>query len=49
MFLAETWLDKSRLEDIQVRLNFGGMIEVYHEAQEGVGLLFFGKRMLISL
>ena len=49
MFLAKTWLNKARLEDIRVQLNFGGMIEVSHEAQEGVGLLFFGKRMSISL
>ena len=49
VFLVETWLNKASLEDIRVQLNFGGMIEVSREAQEGVGLLFFGKRMSISL
>ena len=28
VFLAETWLDKARLEGIRIKLNFGGMIEV---------------------
>lgn len=28
VFLTETWLDKARLEDIQIKLKFGGMIEV---------------------
>ena len=28
VFLAETWLDKARLEEIRIKLNFGGMIEV---------------------
>ena len=35
MFLAKTWLDKARLKDIKVRLNFGGMIEVCRDTRGG--------------
>ena len=35
VLLAETWLDKARLEDIKVRLNFGGMIEVCRDTKGG--------------
>ena len=47
VFLAETWLDKARLEEIRVRLNLGGMIEVCRETRGGA-LSFFGRRGLIS-
>jgi len=33
VFLAETWLDKARLEDIQVPFKFGGLIEVCREGR----------------
>ena len=50
VFLAETWLDKARLEEVRVRLNLGGMIEVCRETRGGGGgaLSFFGRRGLIS-
>ena len=43
VFLAETWLDKARLEDIKVRLNFGGMIEVCRDTRGG-GIAIFWKK-----
>lgn len=35
LFLAETWLDKARLEDIRIWFKFGGMIEVSREGWGG--------------
>ena len=49
MFLAETWLDKARLEDIQIRLNFGGMIEVGRETRRGGIAIFWKKDVDFSL
>lgn len=49
MFLVKTWLDKARLEDIQVRLNFGGMIEVSHKARGGGIAIFWKKDVDFSL
>ena len=43
VFLAETWLDKARLKDIKVRLNFGGMIEMCRGMREG-GIVIFWKK-----
>ena len=43
MFLIETWLNKARLVDIRIRLNFGGMIEVGQETR-GVGIAIFWKK-----
>lgn len=43
VFLAKTWL-----EDIQIRLNFGGMIKVCCETKGG-GIVIFGRRNLIFL
>ena len=49
MFLAETWLDKARLEDIKVRLNFGGMIEVCRDTRGGGIVIFWKKDVDFSL
>ena len=49
MFLAETWLDKTRLEDIKVRLNFGGMIEVSRDMRGGGIVIFWRKDVDFSL
>ena len=46
VFLAETWLDKARVETIKVRYKFGGMIEVSRVNKEGVWL-FFGRQSAI--
>ena len=43
VFLAETWLDKARLEEVRVRLNLGGMIEVCRETR-GEGIVIFWKK-----
>ncbi|KAK9984667.1 hypothetical protein SO802_034192 [Lithocarpus litseifolius] len=42
VFLAETWLDKARLEVIKVRYKFGGMIEVSRDDRGG-GVAVFWK------
>ena len=42
VFLAETWLDKARLEAIKVRYKFGGMIEVSWDNRGG-GVAIFWK------
>ena len=49
MFLAETWLDKARLEDILVRLNFGGMVEVCRDTRGGGIVIFWRKEVDFSL
>ena len=49
VFLAETWLDKARLEDIKVRLNFGGMIEVCRDTRGGGIVIFWKKDVDFSL
>ena len=49
VFLAETWLDKARLEDIRVRLNFGGMIEVCRDTRGGGIVIFWRKEVDFSL
>ena len=43
VFLAETWLDIARLEDIRIKLNFGGMIEFCRETR-GRGIVIFWKK-----
>ena len=48
VFLAETWLDKAKLEDIKVRLNFGGMIEVCRDTRGGRIAIFWKKDMDFS-
>ena len=47
VFLAKTWLDKARLEEIKARYKFKGLIEVSRISRGG-GWLFFGKRDAIS-
>jgi len=42
MFLAETWLDKARLETIKVQYKFGGMMEV-SRVNKGGGMVVFWK------
>ena len=49
VFLAETWLDKARLEDIKVRLNFWGMIEVCRDTRGGGIVIFWRKDVDFSL
>ena len=49
VFLAETWLDKARLEDIRVRLNFGGMVEVCRDTRGGGIVIFWRKEVDFSL
>ena len=49
MFLAETWLNKTRLEDIRIRLNFGGMIDVCRETRGGGIVIFWKKEIDFSL
>ena len=49
MFLAETWLDKARLEEIRSKLKFGGMIEVYHDTRGGGIVIFWKKNVDFSL
>ena len=49
MFLAETWLDKVRLEDIRIKLNFGGVIEVCLETRGGGIVIFWKKEIDFSL
>ena len=49
VFLAETWLDKARLEDIRIKLNFGGMIEVCREMRGGGIVIFWKKEIDFSL
>ncbi|XP_075661151.1 uncharacterized protein LOC142630978 [Castanea sativa] len=49
VFLAETWLDKARLEDVRDRLNFGGMFEVGHETRGGGIVIFWKKGVDFSL
>ena len=39
VFLAETWLDKVRLEEIRSKIKFGGMIEVCRDMRRGGGEL----------
>lgn len=47
MFLAETWLDKARLEDIWIRFKFGGLIEVSREAWGGgIAILLIRERKM---
>ena len=49
VFLAKTWLDKARLEDIRIKLNFGGMIEVCRETRGGGIVIFWKKEIDFSL
>ena len=42
VFLAETWLDKARLEEIKVRYKFGGLIELSIISRGG-GVAIFWK------
>ena len=49
MFLVETWLDKVRLEDIRVKLNFGGMVEVCRDTRGGGIVIFWRKEVDFSL
>ena len=49
MFLAETWLTKARLEEIQARYKFGGMIEVPRDGRGGGVVLFWKKGCDISV
>ena len=49
VFLAETWLDKARLEDIRIKLNFGGMIKVCRETRGGGIVIFWKKEIDFSL
>lgn len=49
VFLAKTWLDKAWLEDIQIRLNFGGIIEVCCETRGGGIVIFWKKYFDFSL
>ena len=49
VFLAETWLDKARLEEVRVRLNLGGMIEVCRETRGGGIVIFWKKGIDFSL
>ena len=43
VFLAETWLDKAKLETIKVRYKFGGLVEVSREYRGG-GVVVLWKR-----
>ena len=45
VFLVKTWLDKARLKDIKVKLNFGGMIEVCRDMRGGGIAIFWKKDM----
>ena len=49
VFLAETWLDKARLEEIRVKLKLGGMIEVCRETRGGGIVIFWKKDVDFSL
>ena len=49
MFLVETWLDKARLEEIRVKLKFGGMIEVCRDTRGGGIVIFWKKDVDFSL
>ena len=49
VFLAETWLDKARLEEIRSKLKFGGMIEVCRETRGGGIVIFWKKDVDFSL
>ena len=49
MFLAETWLDKTRLEEIRVKLKLGGMIEVCRDTRGGGIVIFWKKDVDFSL
>ena len=49
MFLVEIWLDKVRLEDIRVKLNFGGMVEVCRDTRGGGIVIFWRKEVDFSL
>ena len=49
VFLVETWLDKARLEDIRIKLNFGGMIEFCRETRGGGIVIFWKKEIDFSL
>ena len=48
VFLAETWLDKARLEEIKARYKFKGLIEV-SRISRGVGGGYFLERGMQSL
>ena len=40
VFLAETWVTKARLDEIQARYKFRGMIEVSRETRGGGVVVF---------
>ena len=44
VFLAKTWLDKARLEEIKVQYKFKGLIEVSRISQGGGGGGYFLER-----
>jgi len=46
VFLAETWLDKARLETIKARYKFGGSVEVSRENRGG-GVAVLWKKSVI--
>ena len=46
VFLAETWLDKARLETIKARYKFGGSVEVSRE-NKGGGVAVLWKKSVI--
>lgn len=43
MILAETWLDKARLEEIWARYKFGGLTEVSRESRGGCVVVLWKK------
>ena len=49
VLLAETWLDKARLEEICVKLKLGGMIEVCCDTRGGGIVIFWKKDVDFSL
>ena len=49
VFLAETWLDKARLEEIKVRYKFKGLIEVSRISRGGGVAIFWKEECNTSL
>ena len=49
VFLSETWLDKARLGDIRIKLNFGGMIKVCRDTRERGIVIYWKKDVDFSL
>ena len=49
VFLAETWLDKARLEEIKVRFKFEGLIEVSRVGRGGGVAILWKKECDFSI